>query len=118
MSAISLAKQAFSALNHEKPHVRLLLHSFTKGTYEDQSSITDWIEILTGPNIDDEAYDGCVYSSFIEMSCSEGVVCSIPEILDSINLQPTGFVTAPTEAKQIHCNSDGFGVDLLKRVGR
>ncbi|KZT36577.1 hypothetical protein SISSUDRAFT_1130232 [Sistotremastrum suecicum HHB10207 ss-3] len=98
MSAISLAKQAFSALNHEKPHVRPLLPSFTKGTYEDQSSITDWIEILTGPNIDDEAYDG------------------IPEILDSINLQPTGFV-GPTQAFFRYSEIDG-GVDLLKRVER
>ncbi|KAJ8496122.1 hypothetical protein ONZ45_g12563 [Pleurotus djamor] len=50
MSAISFARQAFS---REKPH----------------SSITDWVEILTSSNYEDEAYDG------------------IPELVDSINLQ-------------------------------
>ncbi|KAH8099290.1 hypothetical protein BXZ70DRAFT_290826 [Cristinia sonorae] len=42
MSAMSLAKQAYSAFNREKPH----------------SSITEWIEILTSKSYDDEAYDG------------------------------------------------------------
>ncbi|PCH34015.1 hypothetical protein WOLCODRAFT_135449 [Wolfiporia cocos MD-104 SS10] len=42
MSAMQLAKQAYSVLNREKPH----------------SSITDWVEILTSPNYADEAYDG------------------------------------------------------------
>ncbi|KAH9950900.1 seryl-tRNA synthetase [Amylocystis lapponica] len=36
------------------------------------SSITEWVEILTSSNYDDEAYDG------------------IPEIVDSINIQATG----------------------------
>ncbi|KAH9835907.1 uncharacterized protein C8Q71DRAFT_858740 [Rhodofomes roseus] len=62
MSAIALAKQAYTALNREKPH----------------SSITDWVEILTSTNYDDEAYDG------------------IPELVDSINIQATG----PTEASR------------------
>ncbi|KAL7285408.1 hypothetical protein ACG7TL_000504 [Trametes sanguinea] len=42
MSALQLAKQAYSALNREKPH----------------SSITEWVEILTSPSYEDEAYDG------------------------------------------------------------
>jgi len=60
MSAKSLAKHALNALNGEKPH----------------SSITDWVEILTARNVQEEAFDG------------------IPELVDSINLQPTG----PAEA--------------------
>lgn len=36
------------------------------------SSITDWVDILTSPSYSDEAYDG------------------IPELVDSISLQPTG----------------------------
>ncbi|KAH7930500.1 hypothetical protein BV22DRAFT_1054598 [Leucogyrophana mollusca] len=59
---MSALKFAVSALNREKPH----------------SSITDWVEILTSPAYDDEAYDG------------------IPEIVDSIGLQPTG----PAEASR------------------
>ncbi|KDQ63321.1 hypothetical protein JAAARDRAFT_120204 [Jaapia argillacea MUCL 33604] len=51
-----LAKTAYSFLNHEKPH----------------SSITDWVEILTSSNVEDEAYDG------------------VPELVEVINLQPTG----------------------------
>ncbi|KAJ4485896.1 hypothetical protein J3R30DRAFT_3442746 [Lentinula aciculospora] len=50
MSAITFARQAF---NREKPH----------------SSITDWVDILTANNVEEEAYDG------------------IPELVDSINLQ-------------------------------
>ncbi|KAI8990560.1 hypothetical protein BD414DRAFT_438281 [Trametes punicea] len=42
MSALQLAKQAYSALNREKPH----------------SSITEWVEILTSSSYEDEAYDG------------------------------------------------------------
>ncbi|KAF9809064.1 hypothetical protein IEO21_07601 [Rhodonia placenta] len=42
MSAIQLAKQAYTAFNREKPH----------------SSITEWVEILTSPGYADEAYDG------------------------------------------------------------
>ncbi|KIP10112.1 hypothetical protein PHLGIDRAFT_125773 [Phlebiopsis gigantea 11061_1 CR5-6] len=42
MSAMSLAKQAYSAFNREKPH----------------SSITEWVEILTAQGTGDEAYDG------------------------------------------------------------
>ncbi|KAG2154621.1 hypothetical protein DEU56DRAFT_769437 [Suillus clintonianus] len=53
---MSALKFAVSALNREKPH----------------SSVTDWIDILTSPSYDDEAYDG------------------IPELVDSIALQPTG----------------------------
>ncbi|EIW86917.1 hypothetical protein CONPUDRAFT_95934 [Coniophora puteana RWD-64-598 SS2] len=41
-----------------------------------RSSITEWIEILTSPSYADEAYDG------------------IPEIVESINLQPTGTAEA------------------------
>ncbi|KAH7914765.1 hypothetical protein BJ138DRAFT_1177075 [Hygrophoropsis aurantiaca] len=59
---MSALKFAVSALNREKPH----------------SSITDWVEILTSPAYDDEAYDG------------------IPELVDSIGLQPTG----PAEASR------------------
>ncbi|EMD41873.1 hypothetical protein CERSUDRAFT_79493 [Gelatoporia subvermispora B] len=62
MSAIQLAKQAYSALNREKP----------------RSSITEWVEILTSGNYEDEAYDG------------------IPEIVESINIQATG----PAEASR------------------
>ncbi|KAH9937331.1 uncharacterized protein B0H18DRAFT_1113185 [Fomitopsis serialis] len=62
MSAIALAKQAYTALNREKPH----------------SSITNWVEILTSTNYDDEAFDG------------------IPELVDSINIQATG----PAEASR------------------
>lgn len=57
MSAISFAKQAFG---REKPH----------------SSITDWVEILTGSSYEEEAYDG------------------IPELVDSINLQGAGTTEA------------------------
>ncbi|KAI0077440.1 hypothetical protein K474DRAFT_1661700, partial [Panus rudis PR-1116 ss-1] len=56
MSARQLAKQAYSAFAGEKP----------------RSSITEWIEILTSRNYDDEAYDG------------------IPEVVESINIQATG----------------------------
>ncbi|KZT02488.1 uncharacterized protein LAESUDRAFT_730235 [Laetiporus sulphureus 93-53] len=42
MSAMQLAKQAYTALNRDKPH----------------SSITDWVEILTSTNYDAETYDG------------------------------------------------------------
>ncbi|PFH54863.1 hypothetical protein AMATHDRAFT_134726 [Amanita thiersii Skay4041] len=57
MSAFSFARQAF---RFEKPH----------------SSVTDWIEILTSNNIQEEAYDG------------------IPELVDAISLQASG----PAEA--------------------
>ncbi|KAF9566102.1 hypothetical protein CPC08DRAFT_128322 [Agrocybe pediades] len=59
MSALTFARQAFG---REKPH----------------SSITDWVEILTSSNIDEEAYDG------------------IPELVDAINLQASG----PAEASR------------------
>lgn len=59
MSALSFARQAFG---REKPH----------------SSITDWVDILTSSNIEEEAYDG------------------IPELVDSINLQAAG----PAEASR------------------
>lgn len=62
MATISIAKAAYSFLNHEKPH----------------SSVTDWVEILTASTVEDEAYDG------------------IPELVDVINLQPTG----PAEASR------------------
>ncbi|KAJ3523810.1 hypothetical protein NM688_g8663 [Phlebia brevispora] len=62
MAAIHFAKQAYSAFNKEKPH----------------SSITEWVEILTAPGYDDEAYDG------------------IPELVDSISIQATG----PAEASR------------------
>ncbi|TFK56705.1 hypothetical protein OE88DRAFT_1730168 [Heliocybe sulcata] len=42
------------------------------------SSVTDWVEILTASTVEDEAYDG------------------IPELVDVINLQPTG----PAEASR------------------
>ncbi|KAI0824999.1 seryl-tRNA synthetase [Trametes gibbosa] len=42
MSAIQLAKQAYSAFNRDKPH----------------SSITEWVEILTSSTYEEEAYDG------------------------------------------------------------
>ncbi|TFY80303.1 hypothetical protein EWM64_g3708 [Hericium alpestre] len=42
MAAISFAKSAAAALSREKP----------------RSSITEWIDILTGPGYDDESYDG------------------------------------------------------------
>ncbi|OBZ68405.1 Protein lsb5 [Grifola frondosa] len=42
MSAMHLAKQAYSAFGREKPH----------------SSITEWVEILTSSSYEDEAYDG------------------------------------------------------------
>lgn len=48
MSAIHLAKSAVSALTRDKP----------------LSSITNWVDILTGPNYDDEAYDGCVQAVY------------------------------------------------------
>jgi hypothetical protein len=62
MSAISFAKSAANAFRSEKPH----------------SSITNWVDILTSINYDEEAYDG------------------IPELVDSINLQGLG----PTEASR------------------
>ncbi|KAF7979379.1 hypothetical protein HWV62_42466 [Athelia sp. TMB] len=61
MSASAL-RGVFSAFNNEKPN----------------SSITQWVDILTGVSYEDEAYDG------------------IPDLVDSINLQPTG----PTEASR------------------
>lgn len=48
------------------------------GREKPRSSITDWVEILTSTGIEEEAYDG------------------IPELVDSINLQPTG----PAEASR------------------
>ncbi|KAK7064037.1 VHS domain protein [Favolaschia claudopus] len=58
------------AFNREKPH---------KHTEQiRQSSITDWIDILTADSVAEEAYDG------------------IPELVDSINLQAAG----PTEASR------------------
>ncbi|EJD03661.1 uncharacterized protein FOMMEDRAFT_82732 [Fomitiporia mediterranea MF3/22] len=48
------------------------------GREKPHSSITDLVEILTSPNYEDEAYDG------------------IPELVESINLQPTG----PAEASR------------------
>ncbi|KAH9858061.1 hypothetical protein C2E23DRAFT_802525 [Lenzites betulinus] len=42
MSAIQLAKQAYSAFNRDKPH----------------SSITEWVEILTSSTYEEEAFDG------------------------------------------------------------
>lgn len=51
MSAIHLAKSAVSAFSREKP----------------LSSITNWVDILTGPSYDDEAYDG--YVQFVQFSC-------------------------------------------------
>ncbi|THH19050.1 hypothetical protein EW146_g2057 [Bondarzewia mesenterica] len=42
------------------------------GREKPRSSITEWVDILTAPGYADEVYDG------------------IPEIIDSINLQPTG----------------------------
>ncbi|KDR85416.1 hypothetical protein GALMADRAFT_234278 [Galerina marginata CBS 339.88] len=59
MSALTFARQAFG---REKPH----------------SSITDWVDILTGSGIAEEAYDG------------------IPELVDSIGLQASG----PAEASR------------------
>lgn len=57
---MSFAKHAFG---REKPH----------------SSVTDWVEILTGSGIAEEAYDG------------------IPELVDAINLQPAA---GPAEASR------------------
>ncbi|KAL5494963.1 hypothetical protein ACEPAI_425 [Sanghuangporus weigelae] len=48
------------------------------GREKPHSSITDLVEILTSPNYEDEAFDG------------------IPELVESINLQPTG----PAEASR------------------
>ncbi|ETW87068.1 hypothetical protein HETIRDRAFT_238204, partial [Heterobasidion irregulare TC 32-1] len=48
------------------------------GREKPRSSITEWIDILTAPSYADEVYDG------------------IPELIDSINLQPTG----PAEASR------------------
>ncbi|KIM47793.1 hypothetical protein M413DRAFT_22397 [Hebeloma cylindrosporum] len=59
MSALNFARQAFG---REKP----------------RSSITEWVDILTSSNIEEEAYDG------------------IPELVDSINLQASG----PAEASR------------------
>lgn len=84
MSAIHLARQAYSAFAGEKPRVRWndrgSKHRLVADTRHDclyQSSITEWIEILTSNNYDEEAYDGCVYfifdSSFLE--CLNMVVC-------------------------------------------
>ncbi|KAF9643455.1 hypothetical protein BDM02DRAFT_1466312 [Thelephora ganbajun] len=55
-TATSFAKSALSAFRQDKPH----------------SSITDWVDILTGQGYADDAYDG------------------IPELVDSINIQSTG----------------------------
>ncbi|TFY72806.1 hypothetical protein EVG20_g226 [Dentipellis fragilis] len=62
MAAISLAKSAAAALTREKP----------------RSSITEWVDILTSSNYENEVYDG------------------IPELIDSINLQAAG----PAEASR------------------
>ncbi|PPR00039.1 hypothetical protein CVT24_009048 [Panaeolus cyanescens] len=69
MSAFSFARQAFG---REKPH----------------SSITDWVDILTGSSIEEEAYDG------------------IPELVDSINLQASGY--APLDDLDNDCRLTNY----------
>lgn len=56
--------------------LRGVLNAFN--TEKPNSSITQWVDILTGVSVADEAYDG------------------IPDLVDSINIQPTG----PTEASR------------------
>ncbi|KAF8488531.1 hypothetical protein JB92DRAFT_3101042 [Gautieria morchelliformis] len=73
----SLAKQAVQAFNREKPH----------------SSITDWIEILTSSNYDAEAYDGWLYLLLRLVEITD-YLYSIPELVDSINLQAEGTAEA------------------------
>ncbi|KAJ7193390.1 hypothetical protein GGX14DRAFT_589471 [Mycena pura] len=75
MSAMAFAKNAFKT---EKPHVRARpIHRLCFSDIP-QSSITDWVDILTADALEDEAYDG------------------IPELVDSINLQAAG----PAEASR------------------
>lgn len=76
MAAKSFGKQVASAFNREKPN----------------SSITQWVDILTAAGYEEEAYDG--YVALLHFIISFNLTGlhgpSIPEIVDSINLQPTG----------------------------
>ncbi|KAF7311097.1 VHS domain protein [Mycena chlorophos] len=69
-----------NAFKTEKPHVADLhsLSAYNISYLSAQSSITDWIDILTAEGTQDEAYDG------------------IPEVVDAINLQSAG----PAEASR------------------
>lgn len=58
MSAITFARQAF---NREKPHVCAYTLIFLIPSLIltlAQSSITDWVDILTANHVEEEAYDG------------------------------------------------------------
>lgn len=54
-----------------------------------QSSITDLIQILTSSSYEDESFDGYVATRLV-YSTRSNAVCRIPELVDVINLQPTG----------------------------
>ena len=60
MSAFSLGKQVASAFNREKPNVSAdgVGIQFSSDDHPPKSSITQWVEILTSTNYEDEAYDG------------------------------------------------------------
>jgi hypothetical protein len=56
---MSALKFAVSALNREKPHVKVVLSlPLSKLIAIFQSSITDWVEILTSS---DDTYDGYAF---------------------------------------------------------
>jgi len=83
------------------PHNKLLN---TKSTpHFIQSSTTDWIDILTGVNVEEEAYDGSVFHFVVLYVYGELIACChnrIPELVDSINLQAAGYCESPLSYPQ------------------
>lgn len=59
-----------------------------------QSSITDWVELLTAPTVEDEAYDGLVPQYICARRFKILIRLRIPELVDSINLQASGYLSS------------------------
>lgn len=56
--------------------------------------------MLTGPNIAEEAYDGCVLQLVYEQAVCLTQSFRIPELVDAINIQPhAGYVTAESPSQ-------------------
>ncbi|KAH8997314.1 hypothetical protein EDB92DRAFT_1406640 [Lactarius akahatsu] len=79
-SAFSLAKHAAAAFSKDKP----------------RSSITEWVDILTSASYADEVYDGCLSASLSDPIHHSSYLQSIPELIESIDLQASG----PAEASR------------------
>lgn len=63
-----------NAFNREKPHVSPYpFLSYSRNLTLQQSSVTDWVDILTADSVADEAYDGSVspaWAPSIHPNCS------------------------------------------------